>query len=71
MKAPWPDELLFGAIRLLWKFDKPSILRPTKAAVRMGRHPAVCKHARGVVIRKPGKEDYTKLKLYRIITLHS
>jgi len=42
--------------------------RLTRAAIRMGRHPAVWKRARGVVIRKPGKDDNTKLKAYRCLT---
>jgi len=37
----------------------------------MGRHPVVWKRASGVVIRKPGKDDYTKLKAYRLISLLS
>jgi hypothetical protein len=40
-------------------------------AIRTGRHPAVLKRASGVVIRKSGKEDYTKLKAYRSISLFS
>jgi len=70
-KAPGPDKLSFGAIRLLWMWDKERIVRVTRAAIRMGRHPAVWKRARGVVIRKPGKDDYTKLKAYRSILLLS
>jgi hypothetical protein len=41
------------------------------AAIGTGRHPAVWKRASGVVIRKPGKDDYTKLKAYRSISLLS
>jgi len=70
-KAPGPHKLSFGAIRLLWKWDKMRIVELTKAAVRTGRHPAVWKRASGVVIWKPGKEDYTKLKSYRTISLLS
>jgi len=70
-KTPGPDKLSFGAIRLLWKWDKERIVRLTRAAIRMGRHPAVWKRASGVVIRKPGKDDYTKLKAYRSISLLS
>jgi hypothetical protein len=70
-KAPGPDKLSFGAIRLLWKWDKERIVRLTRAAIRTGRHPAVWKRASGVVIRKPGKDDYTKLKAYRSISLLS
>ena len=49
-KAPGPDKLSFGALRLLWKWDKTRIVGLTKAAVRTGRHPAVWKRASGVVI---------------------
>jgi len=46
-------------------------VRLTRAAIRTGRHPAVWKRASAVVIRKPGKADYTKLKAYRSISLLS
>jgi len=46
-------------------------VRLTSAAIRTGRHPAVRMRASGVVIRKPGKDDYTKLKAYRSISLLS
>jgi len=70
-KAPGPDKLSFGPIWLLWKWDKQRILRLTRAAIRTRRHPALWKWASGVVIRKPGKDDYTKLKAYRSISLLS
>jgi len=43
----------------------------TRAAIGTGRHSVVWKRASGVVIRKPGKDDYTKLKAYRSISLPS
>jgi len=70
-KAPGPDKLSFGAIQLLWKWDTERVVRLTRAAIRTGRHPAVWKRASGVVIRKPGKDDYTQLKAYRSISLLS
>jgi len=70
-KAPGPDKLSFGAIRLLWMWDKERIVRLTRAAIGTGRHPAVWKRASGVVIRMPGKDDYKKLKAYRSILLLS
>jgi len=70
-KAPGPDKLSLGAIRLLWRWDKERIVSLTRAAIRTGRHPAVWKRASGVVIRKPGKDDYMKLKAYRSISLLS
>ena len=70
-KAPGPDKLSSGAIRLLRNWDKERIVRLMRAAIRMGRHPAVWKRASRVVIGKPGKDDCTKLKAYRSISLRS
>jgi len=68
-KAPGPDKLSFSAIRQLWMWVKERIARLTKAAIQSGRHPAVCKRASGVVIRKPSKGDDMQLKAYRSISL--
>jgi len=59
----------FGAVRLLWKWDEERIVELQKAAVWTGRHPAVCKRASAVVIRKGVKDHYTNLKAYRSIAL--
>ena len=68
-KAQGPDKLSSGAIQLLWKWDKEKIVRLTEAAIGTGRHPAVWKRARGVVIRNPGKVYHTQLKAYCSISL--
>ena len=52
-KAPGPDKLSFGAIRLLWKWNGMRNVGLTEAAVRTGRHPAIWKRASGVVMCKP------------------
>jgi hypothetical protein len=70
-KAPGPEKPSFGAIWLLWKWDKERIVRLMRAAIGTGRHPAVWKRASGVVIRQSGKDDYTKLKAYGSILLLS
>ena len=70
-KALGPDNLPVGAIRLLWKWDKERIVRLTRGAIRTGRHPAVWKRVSGVAILNPGKDDYTKQKAYRSISLLS
>ena len=49
---------LFAMIRLLWKRDKERIERLKRTAIGMGRHPAIWKHASGMVICKPGEDDY-------------
>jgi len=46
-------------------------VRLTREAIHLGRHPAVWKRAGGMVIPKPGNDDYTQLKAYRSISLLS
>jgi len=46
-------------------------MRLMKGAIGMGRHPAGWKGACSMMIRKPGKQEYTKLNAYRSITLLS
>jgi hypothetical protein len=46
-------------------------VRLTRAAIRKGKHPVIGKRASCVVIHKPGKDDYTKLRAYRSILLLS
>jgi hypothetical protein len=70
-QVPGTEKLSFSAIRLLWKWDKERIVWLTKPAVCTLRHPGVSKWANGVVIRKPGKDDYTLLKACRPILLLS
>jgi hypothetical protein len=70
-KALGPDMLSFGAIPQLWKCDQQRIVRLTRAAIRMGRHPALWNQASGVVSRNPGNDDYMQLKACRSISLLS
>lgn len=44
------------------------IVRMTRTAIRKGRHPVVWKECITVVVRKDGKNDYTKLTPYRSIS---
>jgi hypothetical protein len=70
-EAPGPDKLSFGAVRLPWKCEKERIVDLAKATIHTGRHQAVWKGASVVVIRKPGKDDYTKFKVYHMTSLLS
>jgi len=69
--APGPDKLSFGDVRLLWKWDNERIVELAKRAVSMGRHQAVWKRVSEIVVRKPGKDNYTNLKANRCISLLS
>jgi len=63
-KAPGQDSLSFGAIFLIWKWNKTAIIGLRKSAVRMECDTTVWMGASGVVIRKLQKQNYTKLKSY-------
>jgi hypothetical protein len=63
--APGRDNLSFGAIRRFRIWDNHRIMRLMKDAIRTGRDSSVWKWACGVVIRKPGKDDSTRLKADR------
>jgi len=69
--GPGSDKLSFGAIWLLWKWNRMRIEGQMKAAVQTGHHPAVSKRACGMVVQKPGNEDFMMVKSYRTISLLS
>jgi ribonuclease HI len=70
-KAPGPDKIGFQAIRLLWNWDKERVVRLVRSAIRLGYHPKEWKTVTGVVIPKPGKDDYHLAKAYRVIALEN
>jgi len=47
--------------------DKGMIVTLTRSAIGTGRHPALWKRARSVVMFKPGKDDYTTITAYNFI----
>ena len=57
------------AIRCLYDWEADKIGAILRAHIRLGIHPEAWKTARGVTIPKPGKEDYTLAKAYRVISL--
>lgn len=56
---------------LLGMWDNEGIVRQMMAAIGLGRHSAVWKRVSRVVIRKPGRNNYTQLKAYCAILLLS
>ncbi|ODM14581.1 hypothetical protein SI65_09926 [Aspergillus cristatus] len=68
-KAPGIDQLNFQALRLLWEWDSPRIVALAQQCFRLGLHPPVWKVAKGILLRKPNKPDYTAVKAYRVISL--
>ncbi|EED14170.1 reverse transcriptase, putative [Talaromyces stipitatus ATCC 10500] len=68
-KAPGTDLLNFRAIRLLWNLDLERVVSLVKQCLRLGIHPRIWKIAKGVLLRKNGKTNYTLASAYRVISL--
>ena len=68
-KAPGPDRLTFRAIQLIWDRDSDKVVELIHACIRTGIHPQVWNTAKGVVLKKPGKPDYSNVNAYRVICL--
>jgi hypothetical protein len=68
-KAPGPDGLRASVLRLMWEWDWQRITALVRASIHLGAHPKTWKVAEGITIPKPGKDDYTKAKSYRVISL--
>ena len=57
------------AIKCLYDWDPERVVALVRAHIRLGVHPDRWKTARGVAIPKPGKDDYSMAKAYRVISL--
>jgi hypothetical protein len=68
-KAPGIDQLNFLALRLLWGWDAAHIVALVRQCFRLGLHPQAWKTAKGILLRKPNKPDYSVVKVYRVISL--
>ena len=67
--APGGDRISTGIVKVFWHWDKQRVTQLVRACIRLGHHPNLWKTAKGVVIPKPGKPDYTKVRAYRVISL--
>ena len=68
-KSPGPDGVGPLAIRCLYDWDPRRVEALIRTHVRVGVHPDRWKVSRGVAIPKPGKDDYSAAKAYRVISL--
>lgn len=70
-KAPGPDCVTGSVLKMAWKnnaFRKQYTILLT-ACIDLGYHPTAWRTGTIVVLRKPGKKDYSDPKAYRPITL--
>ena len=68
-KAPEPNKINFQILRLIWSWDKVQITRLVQHSIRLGYHPKEWKKARGVLLEKAGKRDFSLVRSYRVISL--
>jgi len=67
--APGDDRISAGIIKVFWQWDSEPITQIVRACIWLGHHPELWKTAKGVVIPKPGKPDYSKVRAYWVISL--
>jgi len=67
--APGDDRISTGIVKVFWQWDNQRITQIVRACIRLGHHLRIWKTARGVVIPKLGKPDYSRARAYRVITL--
>ena len=68
-KAPGPGSVPPFAVRCLYDWEPSRVVALVRAHIRLGFHPENWKTARGIIIPKPGKDDYSQAKAYRVISL--
>jgi endonuclease/exonuclease/phosphatase family metal-dependent hydrolase len=61
-KAPGIDQLNFLALRLLWEWDATRVVALVRQCFRLGLHPQAWKTAKGILLRKPNKPDYSMVR---------
>ena len=67
--APGDDRIIAGILKVFWQWDELRFTQLVRACIRVGHHPKLWKMAMGVVIPKPGKPDYSKVRAYRVMSL--
>lgn len=68
-KAPGVSLISFRAPRVLWQWDSAKIIALINASVSSGYQPKCWKTAKGILLPKPNKPDYSIPKAYRVISL--
>jgi len=67
--APGDDRISAGILKVFWEWDQQRITQLVRACIRLGHHQELWKTAKGIVIPKAGKLDYSKVRAYRVICL--
>jgi len=70
-KAPGPDQITNKVLQQALPLIEQWLQRILQASINLGYFPKTLKKTTTIVLRKPGKPDYTKAKAYRPIALES
>lgn len=54
---------------MVWNWESERMTEMVKHAIRLGYHLQEWMRARGVLLEKGGKRDFTLVKFYRVISL--
>ncbi|HEY9844899.1 MAG TPA: reverse transcriptase family protein, partial [Candidatus Caenarcaniphilales bacterium] len=68
-KAPGTDGIPNHILQRAAPIIAPHLTRLLRASLALGYYPRHCKDTNTIVLRKPGKDDYTQPKAYRPIAL--
>ena len=63
------DHILADIVKVFWQWDPKRFTQLVRACILLGHRPRIWKTVKGVVIPKPGKPDYSKVRAYRMILL--
>jgi len=63
------DRISADTIKVFRRWDGQRVTQLVRGCIRLGHHPKLWKTAKGVVIPKPGKPDYSKVRAYMVISL--
>jgi len=67
--APGDDRISADIVKVFWQWDRQRLTQLVRACIRLGHHPQLWKTAKGIIIPKPGKPDYSRVRAYRVISL--
>ena len=68
-KAPEPDKINFRILRMVWEWDSERLIAMVQQAIRLGYQPKRWKRARGILLEKGGRRNFSLVKSYRVISL--
>jgi len=67
--APGPDQVLYGIWNNIHRMEGKIIPKVVEDMLEWGIHPPMLKESAGIILRKPGKKDYTDCASFRVMAV--